>query len=74
VPGIVFSEAYKTARLYYNSVKAASRAGNTGTEPIARDLAIHYKRRSTPGVEAPPEPQPTEPPDQVQQHQEEVKQ
>ncbi len=56
------SEAYKTARLYYNSVKAASRAGNTGAEPIARDLAIHYKRRNNPEEETPPGPGPVDPP------------
>jgi len=68
------SEAFKSARLYYNSVKAAARAGKTEAEPIARDLAIHYKRRSTPVVETSPEPQPPELPDQARQLQEKVKQ
>lgn len=38
------AEAYQTARLYYNSVKAAAKAGDESAEQIARDLAIHYKR------------------------------
>ena len=68
------SEAFKLSRLYYNSVKAAYGAGNTSAEPIARDLGIHYKRRYTSNVETPPEPEPVEPPDQVQQLQVEAKQ
>ncbi len=38
------AEAYQTARLYYNSVKAAAKAGDERAEQIARDLAIHYKK------------------------------
>lgn len=57
------SEAYKTARLYYNSAKAAARAGSEEAEPIARDLSIHYRKQgvsqngTTPEPEQPQEPQ-----------------
>jgi hypothetical protein len=52
------SEAFKTSRLYYNSVKAAANAGDEEAEPIARDLAVHYKKL---GVRYPEEPVPGEP-------------
>jgi hypothetical protein len=38
------AEAFKSARLYYNSATAAAKADDDGAEPIARDLAVHYKR------------------------------
>lgn len=38
------SEAFKSSRLYYNSVKAAANAGDEEAEPIARDLGVHYKK------------------------------
>ena len=52
------SEAFKTSRLYYNSVKAAANAGDEEAEPIARDLSVHYKKL---GVRYPEEPVPGEP-------------
>jgi len=56
------SEAFKVARVYYNAVKAAAKAGSEEAEPIAKDLGIHYKRNSvsTNGTTPEPEP-PTEP-------------
>ena len=41
---VVESEAYESARLYYNSVKAAARCGKEGAERIAKELAFYYKR------------------------------
>lgn len=39
------SEAYKSARLYYNSVKAAAKAGDEEAEKITKELAVHYKKK-----------------------------
>lgn len=39
----VESEAYRTARLFYKSVKAAAREGAEDAERISRDLAYHYR-------------------------------
>ncbi len=47
------SEAYQTARLYYNSVKASAKAGDEAAEPIARDLGLHFKRQVAEKVAAP---------------------
>jgi hypothetical protein len=41
---VVESEAYESARLYYNSVKAAAQSGKEGAERIAKELAFYYKR------------------------------
>ena len=56
------AEAFQTARLYYNSAKAAAKAGDEDAEQIARDLAVHYKRLGSkkeekPQEETQPEPQ-----------------
>jgi hypothetical protein len=42
------AESYQSARLYYNAVKAAARAGDAAAEQIARDMSIHYRRKSSP--------------------------
>ncbi len=39
------SEAFQAARLYYNSVKAAAKAGDEEAEKIAIELAKHYKKK-----------------------------
>lgn len=39
------SEAYKSARLYYNSVKAAAKAGDEEAEKITKELAVHYRKK-----------------------------
>lgn len=52
------AEAFQSARLYYNSVKAAARAGDESAEQIARDLTIHYKKRSASKKEEPPQEEP----------------
>jgi cellulose biosynthesis protein BcsQ len=39
------AEAYQSARLYYNSVKAAARAGNEEAEKITIELAKHFKKK-----------------------------
>ncbi len=52
------AESYQSARLYYNSVKAAAKAGDEAAEPIARDLGLHFKKLR-PNKAA--EPQPEEP-------------
>jgi hypothetical protein len=46
------SEAYKSARLYYNSVKAAAKAGDEEAEKITKELAIHYRKKSVSPEEA----------------------
>ena len=48
------AEAYKASRLYYNSVKAAAKAGDEEAELIARDLGIHYKKQGASKTEKPP--------------------
>lgn len=52
------AESFQTARLYYNSVKAAAKAGDEGAEQIARDLAVHYKKKSSSKKEEPPQQEP----------------
>lgn len=47
------SEAYQTARLYYNSVKAAANAGDKEAEIISRELARHYKKKVSSNEEEP---------------------
>ncbi|MCI0470599.1 MAG: hypothetical protein L0Y73_02970 [Candidatus Aminicenantes bacterium] len=37
------SEAYRTARLFYRSVKSLTAEGGEGAESVAKDLAYHYK-------------------------------
>jgi hypothetical protein len=37
------SEAYKTARIFYKSVKTAAKEGGEGADVIAKDLAYHYR-------------------------------
>ena len=44
----VESEAYRAARLYYKSVKAAAREGTEDAERIARALAYHHKGQGPP--------------------------
>jgi len=56
------SEAFKVARVYYKSVKAAALAGSEEAEPIARDLSIHYRKQGVSRNGTTPEPEPaTEP-------------
>jgi hypothetical protein len=43
----VESEAYRTARLFYKSVKAAASEGAEDAERIAKDLSYHFKRKPT---------------------------
>jgi len=43
----VGSEAYRSARLFYNTVKAAAREGAEDAERIAKDLSYHYKWKTT---------------------------
>jgi len=50
------SDAYRAARLYYNAVKAAARAGDELAEPIARDMSIHYRKKKSAQDEVPPAP------------------
>ena len=52
------SEAFKTARVYYGTVKIAAKAGSEEAEPIARDLSIHYRKQgvSQDGTTTGPEP------------------
>lgn len=40
------SEAYKSGRLYYNSVKAAAKAGDEEAEKITKELAIHFRKKN----------------------------
>jgi hypothetical protein len=42
---VVESEAYQTARLFYKSVKAASKEGAEDAERISKDLSYHYKKK-----------------------------
>lgn len=44
----VESEAYRTSRLYYKSVKAAASEGTEDAERIARALAYHHKGQGPP--------------------------
>ena len=37
------TEAYRKSRLFYNSLKAAGRAGEEDAERVAKDLAYHFK-------------------------------
>ncbi len=60
------AEAYQTSRLYYNSVKAAAKAGDKEAEPIARDMAIHYKKKGA-SEEEPPQQTELQPQKQFQQ-------
>lgn len=55
----VESEAYTSARVFYKSVKAAAKEGAEDAERIAKDLAYHYKKRSSKqeGEEEQPEPE-----------------
>jgi hypothetical protein len=43
----VGSEAYRSARLFYKTVKAAAREGAEDAERIAKDLSYHYKKKTT---------------------------
>ena len=43
----VESEAYRTARLFYKSVKAVASEGAEDAERIAKDLSYHFKRKPT---------------------------
>ena len=40
---LVESEAYRKSRLFYNSLKAAGKAGEEDAERIAKALSYHYK-------------------------------
>lgn len=50
----VSAEAYQTSRIYYKSVKTASKEGAEGAEVIYKDLARHYKKSSNPKPEEEP--------------------
>jgi hypothetical protein len=43
----VESESYNSARVFYKSVKAAAKEGAEDAERIAKELAYHYKKRSS---------------------------
>ena len=45
---LVEAEAYRKSRLFYNSVKAAGKAGEEDAERIAKDLSYHYKKLGNP--------------------------
>ncbi|HLP45092.1 MAG TPA: hypothetical protein VK186_20580 [Candidatus Deferrimicrobium sp.] len=51
------SEAYRTARLYYHSVKAAAKAGDKEAEQITGDLAKHFKKQGSSKEEEPCPPE-----------------
>ena len=65
------AEAYQTARLFYNSVKAAKGARDEVAEQITRNLAVHFKkkgkRKDKPSPDTPVEKpdNPVEQPDTV---------
>jgi hypothetical protein len=43
----VGSEAYRSARLFYKTVKAAASEGAEDAERIAKDIAYHFKKKTT---------------------------
>ena len=45
---MVEAEAYRKSRLFYNSVKAAGKAGEEDAERIAKYLSYHYKKLGHP--------------------------
>ena len=55
------SEAYETARIYYNGAKLAARGGDENAEVIASDLAVHFKKKTADKKENTP-PTPTNKP------------
>ena len=44
---LVGSEAYRSARLFYKTVKAAASEGEEDAELIAKDIAYHFKKKSS---------------------------
>jgi hypothetical protein len=52
---VLGSEAYSSARTFYNTVKRASKAGVLGSGTISKDLAERYKRQFTTDGEGAPE-------------------
>jgi hypothetical protein len=44
---LVGSEAYRSARLFYKTVKAAAREGAEDAERIAKDISYHFKKKTT---------------------------
>ncbi len=38
-------ESFNTSRMYYSCTKMAARAGDANAERIAKDLAVHYRRK-----------------------------
>lgn len=46
---LVESEAYQAARLFYKSVKAAAKEGAEDAERISKEIAYHYKKKTSPG-------------------------
>jgi len=43
----VGSEAYRSARLFYKTVKAAAQEGAEDAERIAKDIAYHFKKKTS---------------------------
>ncbi len=52
------SEAYETARIYYNNAKLAARGGDENAEVIANELAVHFKKKSKKENTTPTTPNP----------------
>jgi len=46
---LVESDAHTWARVFYKSIKAASKEGQEAAENIAKDLAFHYKKSTSTG-------------------------
>ena len=44
---LVGSEAYRSARLFYKTVKAAASEGAEDAERIAKDISYHFKKKTT---------------------------
>ena len=43
----VGAEAYRSARLFYKTVKAAAREGEEDAERIAKDISYHFKKKTS---------------------------
>ncbi len=52
------SEAFETARIYYNNTKLAARGGDENAEVIANELAVHFKKKSKKENTTPTTPNP----------------
>ena len=44
---LVGSEAYRSARLFYKTIKAAASVGEEDAERIAKDISYHFKKKTT---------------------------